>query len=340
MKKRLLFRALIPLVLVAAALLSACGRAERAEPESVTAFMMDTIIEISLYGYDGNTRELLDGCVELCGNYEAIFSRTRLDSELYRLNTELAADGEAEVSDELASIIKASLFYSEISGGAFDITIGPVSALWDFTSGTNKIPDSAELENAVKLVSYKNVIVEGNTVKAPPGTKIDLGAIAKGFIADRLKEYLLDKGAGSAIINLGGNILCIGGLTEDKPFTIGVKKPFSESGEISAYLKIKNLSAVTSGPYERFFVRDDRLYHHILDTGTGYPVETELMSVTIISKSSGLCDAMSTACFALGQEKAQELIESMENVYALFIDAKGQITMTEGLKEAAEVTIE
>ena len=144
----------------------------------------------------------------------------------------------------------------------------------------------------------------------------DLGQL-KGYIADRLKEYLLEKGVDGAIINLGGNVLCIGGLTERKPFTIGVKKPFGKEGEISLYLKIKNLSAVTSGPYERYFIRDDRLYHHILDTRTGYPVETDLFSVTVIS-ALRLCDAMSTACFALGLEKAKKLIEDMNDVCCIY----------------------
>lgn len=338
-KRRLKFAIvfiLIAGIVPVSGIISACG-SRSAKPLTAQTYMLGTIVEISIYDYDGDSREVLEDCIELCGKYEKIFSRTLEGSELYNLNIEMAKDGEAEISDELRTIIESSLYYSRLSEGSFDITIGSVTELWDFVSGSGHIPEKSELERAIKLVSYENIRIEEDIITAPPGTVFDLGAIAKGYIADRLKEYLLEKGVDGAIINLGGNVLCIGGLTERKPFTIGVKKPFGKEGEISLYLKIKNLSAVTSGPYERYFIRDDRLYHHILDTRTGYPVETDLFSVTVISGSSELCDAMSTACFALGLEKAKKLIEDMNDVYAVFIDREGRIVLTDGISEAMKV---
>jgi thiamine biosynthesis lipoprotein len=336
MKKRLYINGAA--ILLFAAIMAACCSHEK-KPVSVQTYMMGTIVEISLYEYEGNGRKLLDGCIELCAEYEKVFSRTMEGSELYNLNAEMAKYGEGEVSDELRALIESSLYYSRISEGAFDITIGSVTDLWDFSSASGHIPEEAEIAEAIKLVSYERVIVDGSKVKAPVGTVFDLGAVAKGYIGDRLKEYLVEKGVAGAIINLGGNVLCIGGAGKGKPFTIGIKKPFEKNGEISAFLKIKDLSAVTSGPYERYFVKNDRLYHHILDTKTGYPVETELRSVTIISDKSELCDALSTACFAMGLEKAKKLIESFEDVYAVFIDDEGMITLSEGFSEAIEINV-
>lgn len=336
MIKRLYINGIV--ILLFAGIMTACSSREK-KPETARTYMMGTIVEISIYEYDGNSREVLEGCIKLCGKYDKVFSRTMEGSELYNLNIEMAKDGETEISDELRALMESSVYYSQISGGAFDITIGSVTALWDFVSASEHIPDESELNEAIKHVSYENIIIDGNKISAPVGTVFDLGAVAKGHIADRLKEYLLEKGVVSAIVNLGGNVLCIGGLRGEKPFTIGIKKPFGEDGEISAYLKIKDLSAVTSGPYERYFVREDRLYHHILDTKTGYPVETELQSVTIISGSSELCDAMSTACFAMGLQKSKNLIESLEDVYAIFIDNEGQIIITENLSEEIEILV-
>ncbi|MFQ9396278.1 MAG: FAD:protein FMN transferase [Lachnospiraceae bacterium] len=205
---------------------------------------------------------------------------------------------------ETSELIQIGLSYGELSEGAFDISIEPVSSLWDFTSGDAVIPDEKELAEAVALVDYRKVHVNGNTVTFDtPGMGLDLGAIAKGYIADRIKEYLKKEGVEHALINLGGNILCLGDKPEGTAFRIGVQKPFGEATETLTICPIEDQSLVSSGTYERFFRKDGRIYHHILNPKTGYPYDNGLTAVTIRSDDSLTGDALSTTVFALGEEK-------------------------------------
>ena len=181
-------------------------------------------------------------------------------------------------------------------------------------------------------VNYENISVNDSTVTlADPEAKIDLGGIAKGFVADKIKSYMVQTGVTSAIINLGGNIVTIGGKKNSGNFNIGIQKPFGSSEEYSAIVKGSNLSIVTSGSYERYFKQDGKIYHHILDTKTGYPVDNRLLSVTIISEDSLSGDALSTSCFALGLKKGMRLIENTPEIEALFIDKDYKIHTSSGL---------
>ena len=169
------------------------------------------------------------------------------------------------------------------------------------------------------LEQEENILIEGNTVTLlDPDMAIDLGGIAKGYMADQLKEYLLNEGVQSALIDLGGNILAVGSKPDNSNYTIGIKKPF-EDDEMIATESINDISVVTSGCYERYFKISDTLYHHILDTKTGYPINNGLWSVTILSDSSMEGDAYSTICICLGFDDALKLIEKTEGMEALFI---------------------
>ena len=276
-------------------------------PISAQEIHLNTLVTVTLYGTDRT--ELLDGAFALCDHYEKLFSRTLPESEIYRLN-----HGEiSEVSPETSELIQIGLSYGELSEGAFDISIEPVSSLWDFTSGNAVIPDEKELAEAVALVDYRKVHVNGNTVTFDtPGMGLDLGAIAKGYIADRIKEYLKKEGVEHALINLGGNVLCLGDKPEGTAFRIGVQKPFGESTETLTICPIEDQSLVSSGTYERFFQKDGRLYHHILNPKTGYPYDNGLTDVTIRSDDSLTGDALSTTVFALGEEKGLELLNRLD----------------------------
>ena len=169
-------------------------------------------------------------------------------------------------------------------------------------------------------MDYRNVQVEGNTVTLKdPNSAIDLGGIAKGYIADKLKEYLESEGIKHAIINLGGNVLTLGGKLNGEPFRIGIQKPFDESGAPITSVEATDLSVVSSGNYERYFEVDGKIYHHILNPKTGMPYDNHLYGVTILSKTSVDGDALSTVCYSLGLEKGMELIKSLDGVEALFI---------------------
>lgn len=291
--------------------------------------MLNTFVTVTLY--DTDDQEILDGCFDLCAEYENLLSRTKETSEIYRLNHRAEGERSLQVSEKTAQVIAKGLEYSRLSDGAFDITIEPLSSLWDFTAENPQVPPEEAIREARERVNYRNVSVEGNVVTfADDVTTIDLGAIAKGFIADEIKAYLIEEGVGSAIINLGGNVLCVGARPDETPFRIGIQRPFAERNEVAGALDIEDMSVVSSGVYERHFIQDGVNYHHLLNPRTGYPYENGLVQVTIISRDSVDGDGLSTTCFALGIEEGSELIESMEDIYGIFMAEDGSIYYTEG----------
>ena len=176
------------------------------------------------------------------------------------------------------------------------------------------------IKEALSHVNYKNIVIDGNRIfLSDPKAAIDLGGIAKGYMADRLKEYLIKEGIESALINLGGNILAIGSKPDGTPFNLGIQKPFEKHGVTITSVKTVDSSVVSSGVYERYFKTDDALYHHILNSKTGFPYNNGLLGVTILSEKSVDGDALSTSCFALGLEDGMKLIQSLDGVDAIFV---------------------
>lgn len=304
-----------------------------------TDFMLNTVVTINLY--DKQDETILNGCFDLISKYENICSANSDVSELYKLNNRsLPMENDSyRISDELSDIIKNGLYYSRLSGGAFDISVWPLSSQWDFLSENPAVPKEADLKAALPYVNYEYITLNGNNISfAKDKVGIDLGAIAKGYIADRLKDYLLSNGVNSAMINLGGNVLCIGKKPDGSPFRVGIQKPFADRNETVAIMDINDLSVVSSGVYERFFIADAKLYHHILDPKTGYSYDNGLISVTIISNKSVDGDGLSTTCFALGLDKGLALIASLPDIYACFITSDYQLYYSKGFKEAINVT--
>lgn len=305
------------------------------EPITVTDYKLNTYVTITIY--DSKDTTLLNECLAMCDKYELLFSRTNPESELYQLNNGLlpiSDDGYYTVSEELYQIIASGKKYSELSNDAFAIALEPLTSLWNFTDGTNIIPAQNDIDTVLPLLNSEDILLRSpNEIHfAKEGMGIDLGGIAKGYIADKLKEYLLSKDVHSALIYLGGNVLCIG-EKETGPFKIGIEKPFAKDNSSAATLQISDTSVVTSGTYERYFERDGKLYHHILDKNTGYPVGNNLTAVTIVSTSSTDADALSTTCFSLGLEKGMELLNSLENADGLFITKDGALHYTDGFAE-------
>lgn len=318
----------------AALLLTGCQSAslsKASEPIQRTDFLLNTFVDIKIY--DSNDSSLLDGAIEICKDLEARFSRTMASSEIYQINHRSAEEQSFTLSKEASELIGIALNYCEISDGAFDITIEPVSSLWDFTSGEAILPEADLISDAVSRVGYENLLLEGDTLTfLSPDTTIDLGAIAKGYIADQIREYLKASGVESAVINLGGNVLCIGEKPNGTPFKIGLQKPFAQTSETFATLNIDNMSVVTSGVYERHFELDGKNYHHILDPSTGYPYENGLISVTILSDHSVDGDGLSTTCFSMGLNDGLALLNSMDGVYGCLIDEDYHIYYSDGME--------
>ncbi len=304
------------LICALAITLTGCTKLPDEEDLTYTDTLFDTIVRIQIL--DPAEPEVIDGCKDLCRQYDTLFSKTDENSDIYKINT--AAGAPVEVSADTLTLIKKGLYYCELSGGVFDITIGSVSNLWDFKAEEPAVPSADAIAAALSNVNYKNIIIENNTVRlASPGTVLDVGAIAKGYIADRIRDYLEESGVKHAVIDLGGNILVLGTKTDGSKYNIGIQRPFDKTGSPMTSVKIENQSVVTTGIYQRYFKLDGKIYHHVLNPATGLPCENSLYSVTIITDSSLTADALSTVCYLLGYEKGMKLVNQLDNVDAIFI---------------------
>lgn len=309
--------------------LSGCRRQNPDVSASVSdiGFFFDTVVELRLNGTDDQS--LIDKCFEKMGQFESLFSRTREGSDVWKINH--SAGNPVEISDDTAAMIELAKHYYELSDGAFDITVAPYTEIWDFQNNPGIIPEEKTIAEARSHVGFPLLHLDGSTVTLDdPQAAIDLGGIAKGYIADRLKEYLLSQGIESGYINLGGNMLTIGTKPGNVPWNIGIRKPFAEASDIITAVKVDGLSVVTSGTYERYFEKDGTIYHHILDPANGHPVQNGLQSVTILSSSSADGDALSTSCFVLGLDRGMELAESLDGIEALFITDDGELHYSSG----------
>lgn len=293
--------------------LTGCGASQT--PIVRTGFYFDTVIRITVY--DAKKEACLDACFELAKKYENMLSPTVEGSDIWKINH---SNGEpVEVSDETAILLETALYYCDITNGLIDITIEPLNELWDFHTN-DQVPSGEAIAEALSHTDYNNLLIEGNTVTLlDPKSSVSLGFIAKGFIADKMKEYLISQDINSAIIDLGGNLLAVGSKPDGTPFKFGIQKPFDEQGTPITSLSASDKSLVSSGVYERYFYQNDVLYHHILNPADGYPIRNNLLSVTILSDSSMTGDALSTSCFVLGLEDGTKLIETIDGVEAIFI---------------------
>lgn len=287
------------------ALASCTPAAYKGGERSTTLFCFDTVCQ--LRGVMG--QETLDGASALCETYEQLFSRTIETSDVARVN---AAGGEAvEVAIETADLIEKALAYCTASSGRFDITIGAVSTLWDFRNGI--VPASSDIAAALPHIDYRNVVVDGTTVQLlDPASALDLGGIAKGWIADALIAYLSESGVESACVNLGGNVAVLGTKPDGSPWRVGIQDPESARGEaLIARVDIEGGSVVTSGLYERSFERGGRRFWHILDPKTGYPVETDVVSATILAPASIDADGYTKTLFFMDPVEGIAYLEEL-----------------------------
>ena len=294
-------------------LLLLCGCNSGETENSETRFLLDTVCTVTADCGD----DIINGAFSLCEDLERTLSKTVKDSDVYRLNN---TEGFVSVSADTIKTVERAIYYGDLSGGKFDITIAPVSALWDFKNQV--IPSKDEISEALQNVDYHSVEIKNGEISLN-GKQIDLGGIAKGYIADKAAEYLKEKGVKKALINFGGNICMIG------QYNIGIKKPFDDS--VIASIELSDKCAVTSGIYERYIETDGKIYHHILDPETGCGVDNELAAVTVIGDTALDCDALSTVCMLLGTEDGLEIINNTAETEAVFIDRDGGITLSSGL---------
>lgn len=302
---------------------------------SKEGYYMDTICRISVYDMKGmsekKAKRVIGEAFDLCGEYESLISVSAESSDIYRINH--AKGLPVECDPRTIEVIRMGIEDGDLSGGKFDITIGKVTALWDFHAEKPRVPGRDEIEKALSTVDYHNIVIEGNRVTLKnPESEIDLGGVGKGYIGDRAADFLKSKGVTDAIVDFGGNIIAIGDKNGQK-FKVGVEKPYSERSEIVGYFEAGNKTLVTSGVYERYFEAGGKKYHHIIDVDTGYPADTDVVSVTIEAPigCSGKSDGLSTVCLLLGSREGLKLVESMDGVEALFQTKDGKLIKTGGL---------
>ena len=320
-------------------IISQTGCGKRTDlPVSGQDFCFDTVCTVTVYdietgGHD-EAEKLIDEVFERCVTYEKLLSRTKEGSDVYRINH---AGGEGVICDDITvDLIETAIRYCALSGGDFDISVGGLTKQWDFRSDEPDVPSDENIKEAVKHVGFDNIVVSGNEVRLrDPLCEIDLGAVAKGYIADRLTEFMEQRGVKSAVISLGGNIVCIGEKKDGREsgrFRIGIETPYSDQRKISGVVAMSDETAVTSGVYERFFEKDGKMYHHILDPKTGYPADTDLLSVTVISGKgrSADCDALATICVLKGADEGKRFLKGMTGYEGFFIDKNGVQYATDG----------
>lgn len=308
--------------------LAGCQTAPARTKQSATGFYFDTVIVMTVYWQDAAP---LDAAMERCAYYEGLLSKTVEGSDVWNINH---AGGErVQVSEDTRDILEKALDYAKRSDGKFDITIAPCVALWDFTDLANaKLPDPAALAAAAALVDYTLVDVNDDGVKLGPGQTIDLGAIAKGYIADRISDFLKEQGVESGLLNFGGNVQTIGDKPDGTPWNVGVQDPRSTQGESIAAVPVTDGAVVTSGIYERGFDLDGVRYHHLLDSATGMPIQNDLAGVSIFVDDSFDGDALSTTLFAMGEQDGLALVKELDGVEAMFITRGDKISYSPGLE--------
>lgn len=310
-------------LLWAAVLLAVCG-CSSAGGDMYTGFYFDTVVSITAYGAEAGQ---IEHAFRMCAEYERLFSRTAEGSDVWRLNH--AEGSEITVDGETAQLLGIARSVSEASGGAFDITAAACSELWDFENAV--FPDERELAEAVRLADYTAVELSGTRVRITNGGSIDLGGIAKGYIADRLAEYFAAEGL-AAIVNIGGDIAFSEKNPQGRPWRIGIRD-ISDKTKNACYVNT-DMAVVTSGVYERGFTYEGKRYHHILNPDTGFPAQSGIASATVLAGTAAEADALSTACIVLGAEDGLKLIDDYEGAEAVFITNEGQIICT---KEAEDM---
>lgn len=293
-----------------------------------TFFAMDTVMSITAYG--PQAEEGINKARQEINRLDQLLSVNNENGITYRINT--AGQDAVSVADEpdVKALIEEALTISRLTAGSFDITIGPLVKAWGFTEEEFNVPDDFEIKKLLEKVDFNNIEIGNDSITLKNDSRLDFGAIAKGYAADAAVKALKDAGVKKALVNLGGNIYALGTDEKGEDWIIGIKDPYSEEA-ILGRISVTDRAVVTSGNYERYFEKDGKRYWHILDPETGYPADSGLVSVTIISDNSTYADAMSTAAFVMGAEKTKEIYELSKDFEYILVTKNGELITSEGV---------
>ena len=326
MKKRWLCAAAAAVLM--AAVLAGCGQKE----VSQDFYAMDTAMSIRAYG--SHAQDAINQCVQYINALEQDISRTQEGSDLSALNS---AEGKpVGLSEQTADVLEQALRLAGETGGCFDPTTAPLSDLWGIGTEHAAVPAQTDIDAALELVGYQSVKLDGTEASLPAGACIGLGGIGKGYAADHVAQLLRDAGVKRAVITLGGNIYVLGEKEDGVPWTVGITDP-DNPGDYFATLGVSDTSVVTSGDYERYFEQDGTRYCHIFDPETGWPAQTDLRSVTVVSECSTEADAYTTALFVMGYDRAKAFCEE-HGIEAVFVKKDHTVSVTDGLRDSFSLT--
>lgn len=328
---------LLSLSLILSCTFTACEQKDT--PHKVTGIYFDTVVELTVYG-----EKVPEEALELCEKYELLFSATNENSEIYKLNK----NGTILASPETVEIINIAKEYYDKSDRMFDIGILYYKKLWGIGSDNPKIPTAEQRIEAIHHSVHPHLIeIEGNRITLKEtqyyknfsvGGGLDLGAIAKGYIADKIGELYKEKGL-SGIINLGGNILTVGQKPDGEAYKIGVKKPFTENENLCT-LEVGEAAVATCGIYERYFERDGEIYHHVINPLEMRPCKSGLQAVTVIDKSSTVADALSTTLLLFGEARARKFLKDYPDTHVIFVRDNGEVSLSDGFENADFVKVD
>ncbi|EKZ9487250.1 FAD:protein FMN transferase [Enterobacter hormaechei] len=292
---------------------------------SYSAVLMGSPILLKLYSHN---EALAAQVFRLIKQYEDLLTVNRTPSQVMEIN-HAAGRHPVTVSRPVFELIRCAKAASLVPGSAFNLAIGPLVKRWKIGFKGDSVPPAEELAALLALTSPSEVCLDeeaGSVFLTRPGMEIDLGAIAKGYIADRVRDYLRKAGETAGLINLGGNVQTLG--SPEGGWTVGLKKPFSEGQALVGALVVSDKSVVTSGTYERYFERDGKRYHHILDPRTGYPLDNELDSVTVISTDSLDGDIWTTLLYGMGVAKGCAALRARPDIEAIFVTRSQEVILS------------
>lgn len=299
---------------VLSALLVACSTPN---PTTTEIFSLDTLISVT--SYSANEAELEEAKKEIYA-LENLLSATKADSDISKINS---ANGKwVVVEKETFELIKKAVEISENTGGRFDVTVFPAVRLWGFTTDNYKVPTSKELEEVKKTIDYNNIELDSktNSIRLLNGAQIDLGAIAKGYIADKTAELLKTQGEDGVLLNFGGNVRALGTKPDGKKWVVGIKKP--EHSSYFAKLSVGEGTVSTAGGYQRFFEENGEKYHHILDPKTAAPSDSGALSVSVVGADGAVCDALATAIYVGGSESVRDIMAKYTDYSVVLLESK------------------
>ena len=305
---------------------TACQNSDENKKASKDIFAMDTYMTVTAYGK--NAENAVDEAVDEINRLETVLSAEKKESDIYKLNQ----TGSGTLSED---IVSEALKINKATNGAFDISIYPLMVKWGFTTQKYNVPSKSEISKLLKNVDSSKIEFDekSSSIKLGKNMKIDLGGIAKGYTSSRVMQIFKDCGVTSGLVSLGGNVQALGTKTDGTDWQIAIENP-DKSSDYIGVVSVKDKAVITSGGYERYFENNGKTYHHILDPKTGYPAESGLKSVTIVSDNGTLADALSTSLFVMGKEKALDYWREYKNEFdTVLVEDNGNITITDGLKK-------